>query len=165
MVNGIHRIEKDDSLKECVEVLRDAFSTVTLEFGLTVDNCPSNAGFIDFGKIKYSTKQGVDYFGFYENGKIIGCLGLKEKMNKVFEITKLGVVTTKRSNSVGKKLVEYSFDYSISKKGNKVVLGMIDENEALKKWYMNHGFIITKRKKFRRLPFWVCFMEKPLNLK
>lgn len=163
MINGIHRIDTDEGLKECVKVLKDSFSTVTIKFGLTVDNCPSNTGFVDFGKLKYTTKQGVVYFGYYENGYIIGCLGLKEKMNKVFEITKLGVITRERRKSIGEKLLKYSFDYSIIRKGNRVVLGMINEDEVLKKWYMKHGFIITKQKKFRQLPFDVCFMEKTLG--
>lgn len=163
MIDGIHRLETEEQLRECVEVLQDAFETVAAEFGLTVDNCPSNAAFVDFGKLKSTLNKGVEYFGYYVEGRMNGCVGIKKKADSVYEISKLAVRKLERGQSIGAYLLEYVIEQSRMNQGSKMVLGLIDDDKVLKEWYIQRGFRISNRKKFKGLPFWVCFMEMPLS--
>jgi len=40
-----------------------------------------------------------------------------------------------------------------------MTIGIIEENEKLKKWYSDLGFVHIGTKKFEHLPFTVGFME------
>ena len=43
--------------------------------------------------------------------------------------------------------------------GTKIKIGIIEENNILKKWYLNNGFAHIGTGKFDSLPFTVGFME------
>jgi len=47
--------------------------------------------------------------------------------------------------------------------GNKISIGIIEENTKLKDWYLKLGFTHISTRKFKHLPFTVGFMEKELN--
>ena len=46
MASPAIRAVRDDEIGACVSLLHDAFADVAAEFGLTRDNCPTNAAFI-----------------------------------------------------------------------------------------------------------------------
>lgn len=160
---NIKSLETDEELKACVEVLHNAFDSVADAFGLTPENCPSNAAFVDFGKVKSAFTKGVRFYGYYLHNELVGCVGIHQKDKQVFEITKLGVVRKVRKQGIGGALLQHACSEILKRGGSKAVLGMIDDNIELRNWYQFHGFKMTKRKMFRRLPFWVCFMEKSLR--
>ena len=43
--------------------------------------------------------------------------------------------------------------------GNKISIGIIEENAKLKDWYLKLGFNHISTRKFKHLPFTVGFME------
>jgi hypothetical protein len=47
--------------------------------------------------------------------------------------------------------------------GNKITIGIIDENTVLKDWYSANGFIHTGVKRYEHLPFAVGYMEWELK--
>ena len=158
--NGIRLIETDEQLKACVELLRDAFGPIAIEFGLTQENCPSNGAFIDYGRLKTSMNKGVIIYGVYNDEQLLGCIGLKQKDKVTYELSKLAVLTSVRSKGIGAKLVEFACTTAGNKGGHFIKLGLIDGNNVLKEWYQLQGFKITKTKTFKHLPFKVCFMLK-----
>ena len=45
---------------------------------------------------------------------------------------------------------------------NKINIGIVEENEILKKWYASYGFVHIGTKKFDAFPFTCGYMEKKL---
>jgi len=156
----IRELKSTDELNDCVNLLRSAFGETAVEFGLTKENCPSNGAFIDYGKLKTSTNKGVIIYGMYKGELLLGCIGLKQKDKVTFELSKLAVLTSVRSQGLGADLVEFACSTVRNKNGRFVKLGLIDENRVLKEWYQDQGFRIAKTKSFKHLPFKVCFMVK-----
>jgi len=81
----------------------------------------------------------------------------------LYYIEKLAVLPDCRHKGMGKMLVSHALDYIASKGGQKVSIGIIDEQTILKTWYRMLGFTETGTKKFPHLPFTVCFMEQNIN--
>lgn len=159
---NIKLLEKDEQLRTCVEVLRSGFGTVADTFGLTAENCPSNAAFIDFGKLKLSKSKGTLLYGAYIKDNLVGCVGVRHKSKGVFEISKLAVIPSYRKVGIGRELIQFACSEVKKQKGQTLILGMIDSNELLKEWYVKQGFKIVKKKVFSKLPFKVCFLEKKI---
>jgi len=47
--------------------------------------------------------------------------------------------------------------------GNALEIGIIEENEVLKNWYLANGFHPAGTKRFPHLPFTVGFMRRDLR--
>jgi len=80
----------------------------------------------------------------------------------VFIMEKLAVIPGCRHKGYGRRLMDFAADYIGAKGGNKISIGVINENQVLKKWYIDYGFKEIGIKKFSHLPFEVCFMEKEI---
>ena len=59
----------------------------------------------------------------------------------------------------GKELLDFCKDKVREFGGNKITIGLIEENTILKEWYIANGFVHTGTKVFEHLPFTVGFME------
>jgi len=158
----IREIEHEADLNNSVNVIRDAFKTVALEFNLTCDNCPSSPAFVTFGQLRDLRIKGVKLFGLFQDSVQLGFVAVEQADDTVYYLEKLAVPPQYRRRGYGKKLVEFALEYVRSRKGKKVSLGMIDQSTALKDWYKKLGFCERGTKKFDHLPFIVCFMEKSL---
>ena len=73
---------------------------------------------------------------------------------------KLCVLPHFRHNGYGKELMDSVFNYVRKENGNKVSIGIINDNMILKNYYIKNGFVEKNLKKFNHLPLTVCFMEK-----
>lgn len=154
----IRPVEEKD-LMECLAVIKDSSMTVADEFGLTTDNCPTNGAFMPYERLENDYKKGNKMFAICEGDKIAGFAQLEAKDNGSYELAKLTVLPAYRHKGYGKQLVEFCYDVVKTLKGNKIVIGIIEENTRLKNWYIQNGFVHTGTKLFPHLPFTVGFME------
>jgi N-acetylglutamate synthase-like GNAT family acetyltransferase len=160
----IRRIDKEKDIDAAANVLRKANVTVATDLGFTRENAPTNPAFIDAGKLKEQITRDRMFFVLEKAEKIIGTVALERSKEEegVFYIERLAVLPEYRHNGYGKLLMDYIMDRAMEKRGNKVSVGIINENTILKNWYLSLGFTETGIKKFEHLPFTVCFLEKEL---
>ena len=158
--NKIRKITEETGMKESVRVIRSSFQTVVDEFKLTEENSPTNPAFITYEKIGELFKKGVNLFGLFEENRQVGFLALEKADEKAYYLEKLAIIPEFRHKGFGKSLLDFAFDFVKKQNGEKISIGIINENKILKNWYLNYGFVETGLKRFEHLPFTVCFMEK-----
>jgi ribosomal protein S18 acetylase RimI-like enzyme len=159
----IKEINSQRDLKNSVEVIRDSFKTVALEFGLNEGNCPTHPSFITLDRL-LELKKKAKLFGLFLNNLQVGFVAIEKAEDKVCYLDKLAVLPQYRHKGYGRRLVGFVSSYVKKHDGQKVSLGMIDESTVLKNWYKELGFEETGKKNFEHLPFTGCFMEKSLLL-
>lgn len=155
---NIREVQKTD-IDACADVIRRSFATVAKEFGLTRENCPTNGAFMENSRLAESFADGVFMFVIYDNGEIAGFASLEDYGGGVFEMGKLAVIPPCRHKGYGKALLDYAKIYVQGCGGNKITVGIIEENTVLKNWYAKSGFIHTGIRIIPSLPFTVGFME------
>ena len=157
----IREINKEHDLKNSVEVIRDSFKTVALEFGLNKRNCPTHPSLTTLAKL-LELKKKARLLGLFLSSVQVGFVAIEKADDALYYMDKLAVLPEYRHKGYGRKLVEFVLDEVKKYKGEKVALGMIDESAVLKNWYRQLGFEEVGTKNFEHLPFTVCFMEKSL---
>jgi ribosomal protein S18 acetylase RimI-like enzyme len=71
----------------------------------------------------------------------------------------LAVLPEWRHGGYGKKLLDFCKAKVIEMGGNKITLGIVEENIVVKEWYTANGFTHMGTQAFPQLPFVVGFME------
>ena len=159
----IRKVEQKD-IKECVDVIVKSFMTVAVEFGFTIYNAPRFTAFA-------TTEDRINWhlngeqrpmYVYCEDDAIVGYYSLLIQDNSQCELNNLCVLSEYRHKGIGDKLLEHSF---ITAKGvgcTKMNIGIVEENEILKKWYASYGFVHTGTQKFDFFPFTCGYMERGL---
>ncbi|MHB8130328.1 MAG: GNAT family N-acetyltransferase [Mobilitalea sp.] len=150
---------REQDLEECAEVIRQGFSTVAKDFGLTIENCPTNGAFIKKERLEAERKKGQRMYGMTEGSRIIGFIQLEKNSDELYFLQKLVVLPQYRHVGLGKNLLDYSKELVEQLGGKRISISIIEENTVLKNWYLSYGFHITGTRKFEHLPFTVGFME------
>jgi GNAT superfamily N-acetyltransferase len=161
-LTAIQEITASPDLKKCAEVIASVFRTVADEFGLTEANCPSHPAFVTVATLRELNDRGAALFGVYDTGELLGCVAVERADQSIWYVEKLAVLPAHRHAGLGRRLMEFAFDYVRGQGGKVVSIAIIDENRVLKGWYASLGFTETGSKRFPHLPFTVCFMEKPV---
>lgn len=149
----------EQGINASVDVIRESFSTVADEFGLTKENSPSNGAFLDYGRLFDDYKRGIKMFGLFKNEKQIGFVALEKKDNSLFYLEKLSVLPEHRHKGYGRMLMDFAKGFVAEHGGSEISIGIIYENKRLLSWYESYGFMITGTKQFDHLSFVVCFMK------
>lgn len=147
-----------EQLPECLEVIHKSFATVAEEFGLTIENCPKHTSFIPLYFLESQMEWGWDMFGLFEDERIIGYMSIS-KENDIYELHNLAILPEHRHKGCGSKMIEYAKEVVKTLGGSKIKIGIIDESQVLKKWYILHGFNYIGNKKFDHLPFTSGYLE------
>jgi len=151
----------NDDIKECVDIIKESFLTVANEFGFTIENAPRFTAFA-------TTEQRLSWqlnhenrpmYAFVEEGSIIGYYSLALLENKECELNNLCVLPQFRHQGIGEKLLFHSFSAAKSLGCVKMNIGIVEENQVLKKWYESFGFIHNRTQKFDFFPFTCGYME------
>lgn len=148
-----------DSLEKSVEIIQRSFQTVADEMGLTRENCPTHPSFITLEQLIQLKKRGFIFFGLFVEKEQVGFIAVEKADDALYYIEKLAVLPEYRHKGYGKILVETALAYIRENGGDKVSIGIIDEQSVLKDWYKEMGFGVISIKEFEHLPFTVCFME------
>lgn len=150
---------KYSDLECCVKVIHKSFTTVAKDFALTEQNCPNHTSFIKLEKLQNQFDKGSLMFGCFYEDKIAGCVSLSKIDNHTYELSNLAVLPEYRHKGYGKELMDFCKTKVRELGGDKITIGIIEENAALKDWYAAYGFIHTGTQKFEHLPFTVGFMK------
>ncbi|MDE7325586.1 MAG: GNAT family N-acetyltransferase [Lachnospiraceae bacterium] len=154
----------EEDIAECVNVIRESFSTVANEFGFTIENAPRFTAFA-------TTKERLNWhlarehrpmYAFFDKETIVGYYSLLLLENKECELNNLCVIPAYRHNRIGEKLLKDAFKIAKEFNCNKINIGIVEENKQLRKWYESFGFVHTGTKKFDFFPFTCGYMEKNL---
>jgi ribosomal protein S18 acetylase RimI-like enzyme len=149
----------EQDLEECAEVIRQGFSTVAKDFGLTLENCPTNGAFIKKERLEAEREKGHLMYGMTDGSQIIGFMQLEKNNEELYFLQKLVVLPDFRHLGLGKKLLDYTKEQVEQLGGKRISISIIEENTVLKNWYLAYGFQVTGTRKFEHLPFTVGFME------
>ena len=162
----IREICQDDII-QCVNVIRESFGTVAKEFGLTEENAPRFTAFA-------TTKERLDWhlkvehrpmYGYYEDGKLIGYYSLLIQDNHECELNNLCVLPEYRHKKIGCQLLENAFENARNMNCTKMRIGIVEENQVLRKWYEAYGFVHTGTEKYDFFPFTCGYLVKDLAYK
>ena len=152
--------EVDESeFEKCAEVIRQSFATVVDDFGITRDNCPRHTSFLTVDWLIFDRNAGKLLYGLFINNNPAGFVCLTKKDDNTYELGKLAVLPSYRHNGCGRALIDFAKEKVKFLGGNKITIGIIEENTVLKEWYKSNGFVCTGTQKFSYLPFTTGFME------
>ena len=159
----IRKVEQED-IKRCVEVIRKSFGTVADEFGFTIENASRFTAFA-------TTEERINWhlngecrpmYAYWEEGVIIGYYSLLIQDNNECELNNVCVLPEYRHKGIGDKLLEHAFAIAKGLGCTKMNIGIVEENEILKKWYASYGFVHTGTQKYDFFPFTCGYMERGL---
>mgnify|MGYP000867191366 FL=1 len=148
-----------EQLGEALEVIHRAFATVADDFGLTRENCPKHTGFIPIERLQNQMNWGWQMFVLLTGEKIVGYASLSKEDENTYELHNLAVLPECRHNGYGRMLLDHIKEKVRKLGGQRITIGIIEENSLLKNWYSENGFKHTGTKKFEHLPFTTGFME------
>jgi len=147
------------------QVIRASFATVAKDFGLTEQNCPTHTSFVTTTeRLQSQFDRGCLMYGLYDTtgaqcAPLRGYVSLSKEADGTFELHNLAVLPEHRRKGCGKALLDFCKAKVKELGGNKIVIGIIEENTMLKNWYAANGFVHTGTQKFGHLPFTSGYME------
>ncbi len=152
-------------IEECVDIIRKSFSTVAAEFGFTIENASRFTAFATT-KDRLSRQFRHEHrpmYAFYDNARIVGYYSLLLQDNNECELNNLCVLPEYRHRRIGEMLLVSAFENAKIFNCKKIHIGIVEENQQLKKWYERFGFVHVGTKKFDFFPFTCGYMEKLLQ--
>mgnify|MGYP000501982037 FL=1 len=160
----IKRVEEQD-IAECVKVIKESFATVAKEFGFTVENAPRFTAFATTEvRLKHQLlEENRPMYAFYDNENIVGYYSLLVQDNNECELNNLSVIPAYRHRGIGEELLKHAFKIAKELNCNKINIGIVEENNVLRKWYESFEFIHIGTQKFDFFPFTCGYMEKNLQ--
>ena len=160
----IKRVEEQD-IAECVKVIKESFATVAKEFGFTVENAPRFTAFATTeDRLKHQLlEENRPMYAFYDNENIVGYYSLLVQDNNECELNNLSVIPAYRHRGIGEDLLKHAFKIAKESNCNKINIGIVEENNVLRKWYESFEFVHISTQKFDFFPFTCGYMEKNLQ--
>ncbi len=151
-------------IPDCVNVIRKSFRTVADEFGFTEGNAPRFTAFaVTVERLDYQLHvENRPMYAWYDGEKILGYYSLLPQDNQECELNNLCVLPECRHKGLGKALLNHAFQTAKSMNFQKINIGIVEENQILRKWYESCGFVHTETKKFTFFPFTCGYMVKQL---
>ena len=159
----IREVQKND-IPECVDIIRKSFQTVADELGFTVDNAPRFTAFATTEErlCWQLENEPRKMFVYEQDGVMCGYYSLLMQDNNECELNNLAVLPEYRHRGIGKRLLEHASE-SAKDQGCKLInIGIVEENQILRKWYEQNGFVHTGTKKFDFFPFTCGYMVKEI---
>ncbi len=159
----IKAVDKNE-IAECVKVIQESFLTVADEFGFTVENAPRFTAFATTEKRLNWHLQGEHrpMYAYFDEGRIVGYYSLLVQDNNQCELNNLCVIPAYRHKGIGERLLKHAFDVAQELNCKKINIGIVEENQVLRKWYESFGFVHTGTQKFDFFPFTCGYMERDL---
>ena len=155
----IREVEEKD-IAECVKVIRESFLTVAEEFGFTVENAPRFTAFATTQERLWWHLRGEHrpMYLYCEEDTIVGYYSLLLQESGECELNNLCVHPSYRHKKIGQQLLQHAFRVAKQLNCHKMNIGIVEENQVLKMWYEDFGFIHLGTKKFEFFPFTCGYM-------
>jgi diamine N-acetyltransferase len=146
----IEQIQNNGDFIRSHEILLRSFAPIAEEFGLTPDNCPSNAAFMKLDNLIGMRDRGIELYKLSESNKQIGFAAIEKAPNDndTFYIEKLAVLPEYRHKGYGKQLVDFAINRIKENGARTISIALMNNHIKLKNWYKNLGFIQTEIKEF-----------------
>ena len=74
----------------------------------------------------------------------------------------LAVLPDHRHKGIGKELLEHSYSAARDHGCRRMIIGIVEENKRLRKWYEDNGAVHLGTKKFDFFPFTCGYLKKDL---
>ena len=146
-----------------VDIIRASFATVAKEFDITEQNCPKYVAFsTTVEKLHTHVDWGWLMYGFYDGEQLAGYVAISKEYGtgrNAYEIHNLAVLPEYRHKGYGRQLLDFCKAKVKELGGDKITIGIVEENTILKNWYAANGFVHTGTQKFDYFPFTVGYME------
>lgn len=153
-----------DDLDACVALIRESFATVADEFGFTAENAPRFTAFATTRqRLAWQRQEGRPMFCAEAGGRIIGYYSLCAKPDGTCELNNLCVAPDCRHRGLGETLLRHAFSEAQSRGHGVMTIGIVEENQRLRRWYAQFGFVHTGTQKFDFFPFTCGCMQKDLR--
>ena len=146
----------------CSSLISSSFLTVAKSLGFTPENAPRFTAFSTTPeRLQYQleVEKRPMYAYVDPEGKIIGYYSLALLEEGVCELNNLCVAPECRHQKIGDQLLSDAFRRARELGCSKMQIGIVEENQVLRKWYESKGFIHTGTKKFDFFPFTCGYME------
>ena len=148
-----------DQLPACLDILHRSYEPVALRFGLTRENCPHRGGAdLPLEVLAGEFDAGAMLYGYFVEGGLVGLVSMS-KRDEALKINDIVVLPECQGRGIGGALLDFVKRAAKDQGADKVMLGMIDDNTALKRWYEVHGFTTVGMRNFEGAPFTVGYME------
>lgn len=129
---NIKEIKTKTALIKGHKVIVNSFKTVADKFGLTIENCPANPAFMEYGQLIGMKEKGINMFGLFLDENQIGFIAIECADNKTYYIERLSVLPEYRKQGYGTQLVDFAFDYVRKVGGERISIALMDNNVLLK---------------------------------
>ncbi len=163
MMDGTHSYEiLNATVKEAetlATLISKSYQDVAKKFKLTILNCPKHPSNCTAEWIVADYERNIKYYILHHKTQPIGCVAIEIATNQTIYMERLSILPEFRHQGFGKKLVKHTLKKAAELKVGTIGIGIIAEQEELKKWYESLNFIFTGTKNFKHLPFTVGFME------
>ncbi len=155
----------EENIEACVKVIRKSFETVAGQFGFTQENAPRFTAFAtDERRIKWHLHgEHRPMFGYFKDEELIGYYSLLPNDKQECELNNLCVLPDYRHQGIGEELLLDAFVRARELGCKKMNIGIVEENQILRKWYEQYGFIHTGEEKFDFFPFTCGYMTRDLT--
>lgn len=161
---GIIREVTRDDIPVCVDLIRKSFLTVAESYGITEENAPRFTAFATTSERLYNQMdEGRPMYLYEEDGRIVGYYSLFIMDNNECELNNLAVLPDFRHKGIGKKLLEHSYDMARDMGCRKMLIGIVEENQPLRKWYEENGAVHLGTRKFDFFPFTCGYLTKEIK--
>ncbi|MCL2401996.1 MAG: GNAT family N-acetyltransferase [Oscillospiraceae bacterium] len=150
-------------LPEYADVIRNSFATVAQDFGFTRENCPGHTSFITNAQLESKFKDDYYPFGYFVKEKIIGFVSLTDIGGGIYTMNDVSVLPEYRHFKYGKALLDFCKAQIAKLDGERIEIGIIEENTVAKNWYAANGFVHTGTKQYEGLQFTVGHMKWELQ--
>ena len=153
-----------EEIPECVNVIRTSFKTVADEFGFTEENAPRFTAFAtDDRRLYYQfSEEHKPMYVYLKGNKIVGYYSLAILNEDEVELNNLAVLPEERHRGIGQKLLKDCFARVRTLGVKKLKISIVEENQVLRKWYEDNGFIHLGTMKFDFFPFTCGYMEREM---
>jgi N-acetylglutamate synthase-like GNAT family acetyltransferase len=148
-----------------VDTIRRSFHDVALRFDLTQENAPRHPSNCTADWIQKDMERGVNYFVMENKNIVVGSVALEKANPDLCYLERLAVLPNQLRRGFGKALVTQILSKAKSLGAKRVNIGIIAEQNELKKWYKKIRFVELESKEFPRLPFNVTFMSYKIDKK
>lgn len=154
-----------EDIPQCVKVIRESFGTVAKEFNITWENAPDFTAFSTNEEriTQQFTEEHRPMFGYFQDRQLVGFYSLQRKDDRVCELNNLSVLPRFRKAGIGRQLLNHAFETAEKLGCVRMEIGIVEENQVLRKWYESHGFVHTGTEKFDFFPFTCGYMQKVLE--
>ena len=157
-------------LPEAARVIRESFSTVVRDLGLTREAWPTHPGFMTTEGLEsfYYARQ---MYGLFEGTAMIGYMALSEYDDRTLQLWHLCILPHRRGLGLGRLMMDHAKAEAVACIGHPptidsphLALAFIDVDTGLRGWFEKQGFAYWGRLRQGRLPYaygWMEWQEKP----